>query len=90
MWYLALIDASSCLPQSQTGQKHVVFLTTSACYFRRYRYARIPFGATVMRDIFQGKIGEIFKGVPSDFGIEGAILAVGYDENGHHPNMTLR
>ena len=34
-----------------------------------------------MVDIFQGKIGHIFKELPSMFGIVDDILAVGYDDN---------
>ena len=65
------------------------YLTTFACQFGRYRYKRLPFGALLTGDIFQGNIDEIFKELPDVFGIADDILVVGYgvDGKGHDTIM---
>ena len=44
----------------------------------RYRFTRLPFGATIADDIFQRKTNKIFKEFPDVFGIVDDILIVGY------------
>ena len=45
------------------------FLKTFADKCGRFRYARLPFGVTLVGDMFQRKIDEIFKEVQNIFGI---------------------
>ena len=50
------------------------YLTTFAFQFSKYRYARIPFGAETVDDMFQRKVDEIVKEFPHASGIVYDIL----------------
>ena len=76
--YLSLIDVSSSYHNLKLNEKPS-YLTTFACQFGRYRYKRLLFGAAPAGDMFQRKIDEIFKDLPSVSGIADDILVIGYD-----------
>ena len=59
----------------------LTYLTTFMCQFGRYRYKRLPFEAALTGNMFQWKINEIFKNLPTVFGIADDLLVVGYDSN---------
>ena len=63
------------------------YLITFPFQFGRYRYGRLPFGATTGGDMFQKRIDEIFKELPF-FGIADDILAMGYDKDGRDHNSS--
>ena len=65
------------------------YLTTFACQFGRYRNKRLPFRAAPTGDMFQWKIGKIFKDLPNVFAIANDILVVGYDSDGKDHNETI-
>ena len=45
------------------------------CQFGRYRYKWLPFGAALAGYMFQRKIDEIFKDIPTVFGIADDIIS---------------
>ena len=55
-----LIDASSGYHNLKLDVKSS-YLTTFACQIGRYWYARLPFGAGLVYDMFHKKNKEIFK-----------------------------
>ena len=74
--YLTLIDASSGY-QYLKLDKTSSYLTTVECHFSRYRYARLSFSAAPVADLFQYNIDEIFKELPSVFGMMDDIYRPG-------------
>ena len=76
--YLSLIKMSSGYHSLKLGEKSPN-LTAFACIFDRYRFKRLPFGATPVGDKLQRKIHKIFKHLPDVFGIADDLLVVGCD-----------
>ena len=88
--YLSLIDVTSGNHNQKLAKKSS-YLTTFECQFGRYRYKRLPYGATPVRDTFQRKIDEIFKYLLNVLTIADDILIVKYDVDGKdHNNKLLR
>ena len=79
--YMSFIDASSGYHNLKLDKK-LLYLTTFACQFGRYRYKCLPFRAVPVGDMFQGKIHEIFNDMPNVFGIADDILVIGYGNDG--------
>ena len=54
-----------------------------ACQFGRYRYKWLPFGAGQQQaTCSKGRLDEIFKDMPTVFGIADDILVAGYEADG--------
>ena len=87
--YLSLIDASSGYHNLKLDEKSSYFLTC-AYQFGRYRYKWLPFGAAPTGEMFQRKIDEIFKDIPSVFGIVDDILVAGYEADGRDHDKTVQ
>ena len=62
---------------------------TFLCQFCKYTYKRLLLGTTPAGNMFQRKIDEIFKELPSVFGIADNILIEGCDNNGKEHDRTL-
>ena len=79
--YMSIIDVSSGYHNLRLAMQSSC-LTIFACPFGRYRYKCLPFGAVLVGNMFQCKIGcRIFNGMPNVFGIAD-ILVIGYDQDG--------
>ena len=59
--------------------KQSSYLTTTLCYFVRYRFTRLPFGVAPAGDMFLRKFNEAFKGLSNLFDLTGGIQMVGYE-----------
>ena len=86
--YLSLMDASSGYHNLKLD-KRSSYLTTFPCHFGRYRHKSLPCGAAATGDMFQCKIDEIFKNLPSVFGIADDILVEGYGTDGKDQDEIL-
>ena len=80
MWYLTVKDASLSYHNLKLDDKPAYFMEF-ACQFGRHRYMRLPFWATLGRDMFQRKTDEIFRELPNVFVIVDYILVVGYSKD---------
>ena len=65
------------------------YLTTFSCPFKRYRYIQSPFGVSLVGDIFQEKIDNLFNRMSNVFGIAYHILIEGSDELGRGNDAVL-
>ena len=57
-------------------------LTTFGTPFRRYRYLRMPMGASLSSDIYQYKVDSHLKGIRNCVAIADDIIIFGFDESG--------
>ena len=69
-WHVALDHESSLLCTFNTP-------------FGRYRFKRLPFGIVVSQDIFQPKLGDIYKNIPNITGVPNDIIVLGSTEEEH-------
>ena len=60
-----------------------------SCPFDRYRYNRLPFGASPGGNMFQKKINKLLSGISNVFSIADNILITGFDEQGKDHYETL-
>ena len=79
-----LIDATSEYHNLKFDEKSS-YLTTFACQFGRFRYARLLFGAASASDM----IGEIFKELPGVSCIADDFLVAGYDSDGMNHDRRI-
>ena len=70
--------------------KRLLYLTTFACQFGRYRYKRLPFGVAPTGDMFHCKSNKILRNLPNVFGIADDILVVAYDIDDRDHDEMLR
>ena len=84
-----LIDASSGYHNLKLDEKSS-HLTKLVCHFGRYRYARLPFSTAPAEDMFQRKIDNMFKELPTAFGILDDILVVRFDRDSKDHDATLQ
>ena len=87
--YLSLIDVSSGYHNVKLDERSS-YLMMFKCWFGRYRYKRLPFGAASTGNMFQRKTDEIFKEWPNVFGIADDILVVGYEADGKDHDKILQ
>ena len=59
------------------------------CQFQRYIYKWLSFGTAPAGDMFQRKIGEIFKDIPNAFGIADDVIVAGYETDGRDHDKTV-
>ena len=57
--------------------------------FGRHSYARLPFGAAFIGNMFQMKIDELCNNMPNVFAIADYILITGFDEQVKGHGKTL-
>ena len=86
--YLSLIDASSGYNNFKLDEKSSYF-KMFMCQFGRNRYKRLPFGAAPAGDMFQRKVGVIFKDLPNVLSIVDDILVAGYEADGKDHDETV-
>ena len=87
-----------CLtPKDATSRYHNLKLDVQYSYLTiitfqsgRYRYARLPFGATQAGDMFKRKLDELFKELSNVFGIEDDIPVARYDKDDIDHDDLLR
>ena len=65
------------------------YLTTFNTEFGRYRYTVMPFGATVMGDVFQRKLDQCFGHLQNVIVIADDIMVVGKQPNHRHHDTAL-
>ena len=65
------------------------YMTTFNTEFGRYRYAVMPFGATVAGDVFQHKLDECFGHIPNLIVIADDIMVVGKQPNHKDHDQAL-
>ena len=87
--YLSVIDVSLQYHNLKLDKKSSYFMMFE-CQFGRYRYKRLPFGASPARNIFQRKIDEIFKDVPNVFGIVHDKVVAGYEADDKDHDETVQ
>ena len=75
-WHQELDEASS-------------YLTTFNTEFGRYRYTVMPFGATVVGDVFQRKLDQCFGQLPNVIVIADDIMIVGKQPDHKDHNIAL-
>ena len=65
------------------------YMTTFNTEFGRYRYTVMPFGATVVGDVFQCKLDECFGYIPNVIVIADDIIIVGKQPNHKDHDQAL-
>ena len=65
------------------------YLTTFNTEFGRYRYTVMPFGATVVGDVFQRKLDQCFGHLQNVIVIADDIMVMGKQPNHRHHDTAL-
>ena len=83
--YFSILDITHAYWNAELDKPSSLLATFSTAY-GRYCYLRLPFGINASSDIFQQKVGEVFKGLPGIQAVVDDILVFGktkseYDQN---------
>ena len=65
-------------------------LTIFGTPYGRYRYLRMPMGASLSSDIYQYKVDGHLEGISQCVAIADDIIIYGFDNNGTYHNKTVR
>ena len=86
-WFMVVDSTSSFFNHKLDTESSK--LTTFGTPFGRYRYLRMPMGASLSSDIYQYKVDGHLEGIRNCIAITDDIMIFGFDESGSDHNRTV-
>lgn len=87
--YFTVVDSTSSFFNHKLDEKSSK-LTTFGTPYGRYRYLRMPVGASLSSDVYQYKVDGHSEVIEQCVAITDDIIKYGYKENGSDHDQTVR
>ena len=87
--YFAIVDSTSSFFNHKLDEEYSK-LTTFGTPFGRYRYLKMPMGASLSSDVYQYKVDGHLEHIENCVAITDDIIAFGYNPDGTDHDATLR